>query len=52
MASRAKSEEKLTLHTGEVKADGVSIYALYGEKKDHVVLVRQYRFSIDDNLWL
>ena len=24
------------------------IYSLYGEKKDHVVLVRQYRFSIDD----
>lgn len=24
------------------------IYSLYGEKKNHVVLVRQYRFSIDD----
>ena len=51
MASRAKSEEKLTLHTGEVKADGVSIYALYGEKKDHVVLVRQYRYPLGDYVY-
>ena len=47
MASRAKSEEKLTLHTGEVNADGVAIYALYGEKRDRVVLVRQYRYPYE-----
>ena len=47
MASRAKSEEALTLHTGQVNADGVAIYALYGEKRDRVVLVRQYRYPYE-----
>ena len=40
--------EELKMKTRENKPDGVIIYSLYGEKKDHVVLVRQYRFSIDD----
>ena len=51
MASRAKSEEKLTLHTGEVNVDGVAIYALYGEKRDRVVLVRQYRYPLGDYVY-
>ena len=36
VASRAKS----------INADGVIIYSLYGEKRDRVVLVRQYRYAI------
>lgn len=48
IASRAMSMEELKMKTRENKPDGVIIYSLYGEKKDHVVLVRQYRFSIDD----
>lgn len=51
MASRAKEEEALTLHTGEVHADGVAIYALYGEKRDRVVLVRQYRYPLGDYVY-
>ena len=46
VASRARSIEELKLSTKENKADGVIIYALYGEAKDRVVLIRQYRYSI------
>ena len=35
----------LLFHAVEV-SDGVIIYSLYGEKKDRVVLVRQYRYAI------
>lgn len=46
VASRAKTEKDLKLSTGKNPADGVIIYSLYGEKKDRVVLIRQYRYPI------
>ena len=46
VASRAKTIEELKITTGKTTADGVSIYALYGEKRDRVVLVRQWRYPI------
>ena len=46
IASRAQHKEELKLSTGKNKPDGVIIYALYGEKQDRVVLIRQYRYSI------
>ncbi len=46
VASRAKSEKEMKLFTGENPPDGVIIYSLYGEKKDKVVLIRQYRYPI------
>lgn len=46
VASRAKSADALKLSTGENVPDGVIIYSIYGEKRDQVVLVRQYRYSI------
>ncbi|GFI07777.1 methanol dehydrogenase activator [Lachnospiraceae bacterium] len=46
VASRARHKEALKLSTGENKPDGVIIYALYGEKQEQVVLIRQYRYSI------
>lgn len=51
VASRAKAVEELKLRTGEVQADGVIIYSIYGEKRDKVVLIRQYRYSIDDYIY-
>ena len=48
VASRAEKEEQLKIRTRQDTADGVVIYALTGEKKDHVVLIRQYRFPLDD----
>lgn len=51
VASRAASIAELKLNTCVNKPDGVIIYALYGEKKDKVVLIRQYRFSIGDYIY-
>ena len=46
MASRAEQTDRLKMNTGKNIPDGVTIYALYGEKKDQVILVRQYRYPI------
>lgn len=46
VASRARRKEDLKLSTGENQPDGVLIYALYGEARDRVVLIRQFRYSI------
>ena len=46
VASRAKCVEDLKLSTGENHPDGVIIYSVYGEKRDKVVLIRQYRYTI------
>lgn len=51
VASRAKEIENLQLSTRKNVPDGVTIYSLYGEKKDKVVLIRQYRYSIDDFIY-
>ena len=48
VASRANSIEKLKISTRRNDPDGVIIYALYGEKHDQVVIIRQYRYPIDD----
>ena len=47
VASRRKSIETLRAVTHDHDADGVLIYGVYGEKKDKVVLVRQYRYPIN-----
>ena len=46
VASRAAKEEDLKAVSGENHPDGVIMYALYGEKKDRVVLIRQYRIPL------
>ena len=46
VASRAKQIDELKIRTQKVTADGVAIYALYGEKRDRVVLIRQWRYPI------
>ena len=48
VASRAARIEDLKITTRRNDPDGVIIYALYGEKKDKVVIIRQYRYPIDD----
>ena len=48
VASIAKSEKDLKLVTGKNSPDGVVIYSLYGEKQDKVILIRQYRYSLND----
>lgn len=51
VASRARFADQLKLATGENHPDGVVIYALYGEKKDRVVLVRQFRYPLGDYVY-
>lgn len=51
VASRAKTENDLKIKTKKNTPDGVIIYSLYGEKKDRVVLVRQYRYAIDSYIY-
>lgn len=51
VASRAKQQEDLKLISHENNLDGVIIYSVYGEKREQVVLVRQYRYSLDDYIY-
>lgn len=51
IASRVKNMERLKLKTKRNDPDGIIVYSLYGEKRDRVVLVRQYRYSIDDYIY-
>lgn len=46
LASRAKETEDLELIRGCTRADGVAMYVICGEKKDHVLLIRQFRWPI------
>ena len=47
VASRRKTAETIKASTHDNQADGVILYGVYGEKKDKVVLIRQYRYPID-----
>lgn len=51
VASRARDVDGLELSRKDQKADGVIIYSLYGENHDRVVLIRQYRYTIDDYIY-
>ena len=46
MASRNPDPKTLKCADHNQRADGVIIYGVYGEKKDRVALVRQYRFPV------
>ena len=46
VSSRAKSIDQLKAVTGQNNPDGVILYGIYGEKKDKVVLIRQYRYPL------
>lgn len=51
VASRAKSEDDLKAVTHRNDPDGVSIYSVYGEQRNHVVLVKQYRYPLGDYVY-
>ena len=51
MASRAKDVDHLKAVTRENKPDGVILYGVYGEAKDRVVLIRQYRYPLGDYVY-
>ena len=47
VASRRKSVDALKSVTHDDHPDGVILYGVHGEKKDKVVLVRQFRYPIN-----
>lgn len=51
MASREQSVDALKCSTGKLNPNGVVIYSVYGEKRDRVVLVRQFRFPLNDYIY-
>ena len=51
VASRAMDSTQLKAVTGVNKPDGVILYGVYGEKKDRVVLVRQFRYPLGDYVY-
>jgi ADP-ribose pyrophosphatase len=51
VSSRAEKLEDLKLKSRQNKPDGVIIYSLYGEKRDRVVLIRQYRYTLGDYIY-
>ena len=46
VASRAKAIPDLKAISHQNKPDGVILYGVYGEEKDKVVLIRQYRYPL------
>ena len=51
VASRAKGTENLKAVSGHRRADGVIMYGVYGEQKDRIVLIRQYRYPLGDYIY-
>ena len=51
MTSRAKDASQLKAVTHQNRPDGVILYGVYGEEKDRVVLIRQYRYPLGDYVY-
>ena len=51
VASRRKSEDQIKAVTGDNHPDGVILYGVHGERRDKVVLVRQFRYPINDYVY-
>lgn len=51
LASRNPDPDSLKAVTHKNPADGVVIFAIYGENQDRVVLIRQYRYPIGDYVY-
>lgn len=51
LASRSEEISDLKIITGKNAPDGVAIYGVYGENKDSVALVRQFRYPINDYIY-
>ena len=46
VASRRKDADSIKAVTHDNHADGVILYGVYGEEKDRVVLIRQFRYPL------
>lgn len=48
--SRRKAD-KLKLHTKDIQAEGCVIYPIVKDEPDKIVMIRQYRYPLDDYLY-
>ncbi|MCF0237627.1 MAG: NUDIX hydrolase [Sphaerochaetaceae bacterium] len=51
VASRASEVSSLDAVTKKTRGDVSAVFAIYGEAKDHVVLIKQYRFPLNDYVY-
>ena len=51
VASRTQDPDKLKAVTHRNQSDGVIIYSVFGEKKDKIVLIKQFRYPINDYIY-
>ena len=51
VSSRAKDIPELKAVNHKNRPDGVILYGVYGENKDKVVLIRQYRYPLGDYVY-
>ncbi len=51
VASRAKDTQALKAVTRRNDPDGVVLYGVYGQSRDRVVLIRQYRYTLGDYVY-
>ena len=51
VSSRARQISELKAVTHQNKPDGVILYGVYGEARDQVVLIRQYRYPLGDYVY-
>ena len=51
VASRAKDVASLKAVTHKNNPDGVILYGIYGQQRDRVVLIRQYRYPLGDYIY-
>ncbi len=46
-----RKEDKLKLYTKDIQAEGVVIYPICKEESDKIIMIRQYRYPLDDYLY-
>ena len=51
VASRRKSADLIKAATHDNHPDGVILYGVHGENKDKVVLIRQFRYPVNDYVY-
>ncbi len=46
-----RGEDEIRIKTHSTEPDGISLFAVYGEKKDRVVLIKEFRYPINDYIY-
>ena len=46
-----RKEDRLKVYTKDIQAEGVVIYPICKEEPDKIVMIRQYRYPLDDYLY-